>query len=73
MSKITVDIASAIGKARAWIYAVWVCNGYNPCDGLFWGVYHNGLPPSDKAWAIVSPDIIKKLGPTLDIPEDILS
>ena len=68
-----IDIATATGKSRAWIYAFWVCEGYNPYDSVFWGIYDKGNGPGDKAWGLISPSIIKTLGSTIDIPDDILT
>lgn len=71
-SPVSVSVMSATGKARAWIYAVWVCDGYNPYDRVFWGIYDNGNGPSDTSWAIIAPSIAKELAYNVTVPADIL-
>jgi hypothetical protein len=66
-----VDVATAAGAGRNFLYALHVCNGYNPRDSVFWGLMKSP-PPSDRAWSIVASDIIARHGATVDIPADIL-
>ena len=69
--KRAVDVATATGQGRNFMYAYWVCHGYNPCDRVFWGLMARA-PPSDKSWAIVAPIIIEQYGATMEVPVDIL-
>jgi hypothetical protein len=67
--KVPVNVAEATGQARNFLYALWVCHGYNPCDSVFWGLMKSA-PPSDKSWNIVKNDIVKALGNEVNIPKE---
>lgn len=69
--KRAVDVATATGNARNFMYAYWVCGGYNPLDGVFWRLMES-TPPGEQSWEIVAPIIKEEYGPTLDVPIDIL-
>ena len=66
-----IEVETAEGRHRAVIYAMWVCNGYNPQDNVFWGVSKNG--PGDKAWGIVWRDVAAKLGRFANVPNSLVS
>lgn len=66
---VSVDVKSAKGKARNFIYAMFICNGYNPCDSVFWGMLKSN-PPSDKSWNYICDIIIKDLGESVIIPQE---
>ena len=68
---VQVEVATATGKARNWLYAAWVCNGYNPCDSVFWGVLR-GAPPSDKSWDMIKDSVAVFLGEHAEVPTDLL-
>lgn len=66
-----VNVAEAIGKERSWLYACMICNGYNPCDHLFWQCYKPDVPFSERAWAIISEALVDRFGATYMIPEEL--
>jgi hypothetical protein len=66
-----VEVATATGKARNVLYAMWVCNGYNPLDSMFWSQLRSH-PPSDKAWDMIKDLVVVFLGEHAEVPTDLL-
>lgn len=67
--RVPVRVQEATGQSRNFLYAMWVCDGYNPCDSVFWGLMKT-KPPSDRAWVICSPWIVEKLGDIVLVPSN---
>jgi hypothetical protein len=61
-----VKSETAVGQLRNVIWAIICCNGYNPCDRVFWGIAE-GRPLSDEAW-----DFIQKDSPTVEVPDGLV-
>lgn len=69
--KRAVDVVTATGAARNFMYAYWVCDGYNPLDHVFWRLMES-TPPGDRSWEIVGADICERYGHVMEVPIDIL-
>lgn len=67
-----VDVRKATKQERNWIYALFICNGYNPCDSVFWGMMKS-KPLSDASWEYILPSMIEDLGEVVDVPDNFVS
>lgn len=66
--RVPVRVLEATGQARNYLYAYWVCNGYNPLDHVFWGIMKTP-PPSDQTWRLCGPWIAERCGDIMLIPK----
>lgn len=66
---VSIVTSTAVGDTRAWLWATYVCGGYNPCDRTFWSVLGNnkgGL--SDAGWSVIVQHLVDRFGEHVAVP-----